>query len=58
MEFQSFEEMLEYDANTKEVISEEVHQILQTVSRSRNLSCYGGDMPGQYSRDRPSARNS
>jgi len=31
MESQSFEEMLEYDANTKEVIAEEVHQILQIV---------------------------
>ena len=31
MEFQSFEEMFEYAANTKEVIVEEVYQILQTV---------------------------
>ncbi|KAF2548601.1 hypothetical protein F2Q70_00021608 [Brassica cretica] len=26
-------------------------------SRSRSPSCYGGNFPGQYSRDRPSARN-
>ena len=31
MEFQRFEEMLEYEVNIKEVIAEEVHQILQTV---------------------------
>ena len=31
MEFQRFEEMLEYDVNVKEVIAEEVHQILQIV---------------------------
>ena len=30
MEFQSFEEMLEYDVNTKEVIAEEVYQVMQT----------------------------
>ena len=32
MEFQSFEEMLEYDVNVKEaIISEEVNQVTQTV---------------------------
>ena len=32
MEFQSFEEMLEYDVNVKEaIISEEVNQVMQTV---------------------------
>ena len=31
MELPSFEEMLEYDMNIKEVIAEEVYQILQTV---------------------------
>ena len=30
MEFQSFEEMLEYEVNTKEVIAAEVHQVMQT----------------------------
>ena len=48
MEFQSFEEMLEYDVNVKEtIIAEEVNQVMQTVyfptaadqrSRSRTLS--------------------
>ena len=32
MEFQSFEEMLEYDVNVKEaIIAEEVNQVMQTV---------------------------
>ena len=32
MEFQTFEEMLEYDVNVKEaIISEEVNQVMQTV---------------------------
>ncbi|KAF3544822.1 hypothetical protein DY000_02008533 [Brassica cretica] len=32
MEFQSFEEMLEYDVNVKDaIIAEEVNQVMQTV---------------------------
>ena len=32
MEFQSFEEMLEYDVNVKEaIISEEVNQVMHTI---------------------------
>ncbi|KAF2559771.1 hypothetical protein F2Q68_00015254 [Brassica cretica] len=31
MEFQSFEEMIEFDVNINDGIGEEVHQILQTV---------------------------
>ena len=32
MEFQSFEEMLEYDVNVKEaIISEEVYQVMQII---------------------------
>ena len=32
MEFQTFEEMLEYDVNVKEaIIAEEVNQVMQTV---------------------------
>lgn len=31
MEFQRFKEMFEFDVNIKEVIAEEVPQVLQTV---------------------------
>ncbi|KAF3532411.1 hypothetical protein DY000_02040431 [Brassica cretica] len=32
MEFQSFEDMLEYDVNVKEaIIAEEVNQVMQTI---------------------------
>ncbi|KAF2535319.1 hypothetical protein F2Q68_00021524 [Brassica cretica] len=48
-----------YDAKNKKLGPQDTEERLKrSRSRSRSLSCYGGDMPGQYSRDRPSARNS